>query len=79
MGKNKATPQDVYHAYRLLLGREPDEDGYAHFCGLVEAMALSPMELSWRFMESDEFHRRQGILRKDGGVGAPSHFAGTQH
>jgi hypothetical protein len=69
MSKNVATPQDVYHAYRLLLGREPDSDGYAHFCSLIEAQALSPMELSWYFMDSPEFHNKQGVLtRPDAGA-----------
>src|SRR5690349_11463990 len=62
MSKNVATPNDVYHAYRLLLGREPDPGGYAHFCSLIEAQALSPMELTWRFMDSPEFRDRQGVL-----------------
>jgi 2-polyprenyl-3-methyl-5-hydroxy-6-metoxy-1,4-benzoquinol methylase len=62
MSKKVATPEDVYHAYRLLLGREPDSGGYAHYCSLVEAQALSPMELTWRFMESPEFRENQGIL-----------------
>ena len=58
----RATPEDVYHAYRLLLGREPDEGGYAHFCALIEARALSALELSWEFMYSDEFRHKQGVL-----------------
>jgi hypothetical protein len=64
MAKTLATPQDVYHAYRLLLGREPDDVGYAHLCSLVEASALSPMELSWHFMDSPEFRDKQGVLVK---------------
>jgi methyltransferase family protein/uncharacterized protein DUF4214 len=69
MGKNVATKQDVYHAYRLLLGREPDNEGYAHFCSLIEAQALSPLELSWYFMDSTEFHKKQGVLtRPDAGA-----------
>lgn len=62
MGKTVATPQDVHHAYRLLLGREPDAEGYAHLCSLIEAAALSPMELSWHFMDSPEFREKQGVL-----------------
>jgi SAM-dependent methyltransferase len=62
MSKNVATPEDVYHAYRLLLGREPDSVGYAHYCSLIEAQALSPIELSRRFIESTEFRDRWGIL-----------------
>jgi len=69
MSKNKATPQDVYHAYRLLLGREPDDGGYAHFCALIETRALSAMELSWEFLYSDEFRQKQGVLTHvDSGV-----------
>lgn len=62
MSKTIATAQDVYHAYRLLLGREPDPDGYAHLCSLVEGAALSPLELSWHFMDSPEFRHNQGVL-----------------
>ena len=62
MSDARATPEDVYHAYRLLLGREPDDGGYAHFCALIEARALSALELSWEFMYSDEFRHKQGVL-----------------
>ena len=66
---SKATREDVYHAYRLLLGREPDEGGYAHFCTLVESMALTPTDLSWHFMNSDEFRLKHGVVtRFDGGT-----------
>jgi len=59
MGKNKATPEDVYHAYRLLLGREPDPEGYRHYCALIEEQVLSPVEVAWRFMDSREFQSKQ--------------------
>lgn len=51
----KAGNEDVRHAYRLLLGREPDESGYSHFCELVREEQLSPMRLARLVMESDEF------------------------
>jgi hypothetical protein len=71
MSKNVATPEDVYHAYRLLLGREPDSGGYAHYCSLVKVQALSPMELSWRIMESPEFRDKCGVLTMPSGGAKP--------
>jgi len=65
----KATADDVRYAYRLLLGREPDPDGYRHFRALVETQALSTSELSLCFMESTEFHAKQARrIDFDGGV-----------
>lgn len=71
MSKNKASHQDVYHAYRLLLGREPDPDGYSHHCALLEEQELSPTELAWRFMESVEFQSRHGVLTTPDGAALP--------
>jgi hypothetical protein len=69
MADERATNDDVYHAYRLFLGRDPDESGYAHFCALIEAKALSALELSWEFIFSDEFRRKRGVLTTvDSGV-----------
>ncbi|MEP7044673.1 MAG: DUF4214 domain-containing protein [Dokdonella sp.] len=69
MSKNKATPEDVYHAYRLLLGREPDPEGYRHYCALIEEQLLSPVEVAWRFMESREFNSKQVTsVKTDGGA-----------
>lgn len=54
----KATIEDVISAYRLLLGRNPDPGGLAHYTGLVNnGIALDT--LAQHFMESDEFLRRR--------------------
>ena len=52
----RATPVDVRYVYRLLLGREPDVEGYRHNCELVEEKGLNMLELARHFMESSEFH-----------------------
>ena len=54
----RATPVDVRYVYRLLLGREPDVEGYRHNCALVEEKGLNTLELARHFMESVEFHAK---------------------
>ena len=60
----RATPDDVRYAYRLLLGREPDEAGYRHFCTLVDESAPTVAELARLFMASREFAFVHGELNK---------------
>ena len=50
-----ATAEDVRHAYRLLLGREPDPEGYAIFLGLIGERKLRAIELAQLIMASEEF------------------------
>lgn len=52
----KATEADVYHAYRLILRREPDEGGVAHYRRLV-VDGLSVDALVQAFIGSDEYHQ----------------------
>ena len=49
----RATLEDVYHAYRLILRRPPDPDGFAHYESLV-AGGLSLEDLTRGFADSDE-------------------------
>lgn len=51
----KAGIDDVRHAYRLLLGREPDELGFSHFCDRVQSEQMSSVQLARCFLESNEF------------------------
>jgi len=55
-----ATPDDVIHAYRLLLGREPDPDGMEHFNGLVRDGNIDATELAQMFLRSPEFMMKAG-------------------
>lgn len=54
----KATPDDVRHAYRLLLGREPDAAGLETYTRLVRDHPLRPVELAEYFLGSNEFRSR---------------------
>lgn len=60
----KATPEDVRHAYRLLLGREPDPDGFRHYCEIVTQDQPAPGMIAEYLMESTEFRERHGVLTK---------------
>ena len=51
--REQATPEDVYYAYRLLLRRPPDPDGFANYQRLV-ARGLPLDDLIRGFADSDE-------------------------
>ncbi len=53
----------MYYAYRLILGREPDPDGLAHYRRLV-ADGLSLDRLVRSFVNSDEYRFRQDDERR---------------
>ena len=50
-----ATEDDIYFAYRLLLGREPDAPGWKVHRDLINDKKLTPAELARQFMRSTEF------------------------
>ncbi len=51
------TPEEVSHAYKLFLGREPENaDVVASYCQSAQTLE----QLSWTFMSSPEFIRRLG-------------------
>jgi FkbM family methyltransferase len=54
---DRATESDVLHAYRLLLKRDPDPAGLAHYTERVRA-GLPLDELIREFVRSDEYHAR---------------------
>jgi len=57
-----ATPDDVPHAYRLLLGRDPDPGGLEHFNALVRDGSITTTDLSQMFFRSTEFIAKFGRL-----------------
>lgn len=62
MSGPRATPEDVIHAYRLLLGRDPDEGGYDSYIELLRNAAPTVTELARGFFGSAEFLERFGCL-----------------
>ena len=67
----KATTEDVRYAYRLLLGREPDPDGYRVFCDRIAKGELGPADLAYLFFDSPEFVARNAELFQAGESIAP--------
>ena len=59
-----ATDADVYHAYRLILGRDPDPDGLAHYRHLITD-GLTVDALARTFLHSDEHTQRIGQERRN--------------
>lgn len=55
---DRATDDDVFYAYRLILQRDPDPAGLAHYRQLV-AQGLSLDRLIRSFVNSDEYRLRQ--------------------
>lgn len=60
LGSGKASALDVYFAYRLLLERSPDVDGFGHHRRRLRELGLSPKELAVDLMRSPEFEARVG-------------------
>ena len=58
----QATENDVYHAYRLLLGRKPDADGFLHYRQRISE-GLSLAALVQIFMGSDEYREHNDRTR----------------
>ncbi|MEO7324999.1 MAG: class I SAM-dependent methyltransferase [Dokdonella sp.] len=67
----KATAEDVRYAYRLLLGREPDEVGFKNNVERMNRSASTTLELSDLFMDSLEFLIKHGHLLD---VSEPTHL-----
>lgn len=62
---DRADIDDVRYAYRLLLGRAPDEQGLLTFARLVQDRSLRPSELAEYFLGSNEFRSRySGEIRE---------------
>lgn len=68
MEELNATPEDIRYAYRLLLGREPDQDGLRSHTQLLGQFPSSTVNLARSFIDSVEFRERFGVLvREDAG------------
>jgi FkbM family methyltransferase len=55
----RATPDDVYLAYRLLLDREPNEREWDYWAGLVEKHSVSRAYIVDSFLNGHEFQAMQ--------------------
>lgn len=62
MNELLATADDVRYAYRLLLGREPDPQGFQHYCDRLEREKLDPEAIAKCLIESSEFSKKHGVL-----------------
>jgi len=58
----KATLEDLRHAYRLLLGREPDDAGFASLKKYMEDGNTKTTELAALFFSSQEFKARHDAV-----------------
>jgi FkbM family methyltransferase len=65
-----ATPEDLRAAYRLLLGREPDEVGFEHHLKRIREESLTTAELCAEFLASPEHQaEREAGMKVDIGGG----------
>lgn len=64
-----ATAQDIRAAYRLLLGREADEEGLAHYGRLAEEGRLTLERLREILLSSEEYRRRHRARRRQVDLG----------
>ncbi|KAB2901366.1 MAG: FkbM family methyltransferase [Dokdonella sp.] len=55
----KATEADIRHAYRLLLGREPDPSGLACYTRLLVEQRVSALDIAAIIESSDEYKARR--------------------
>jgi FkbM family methyltransferase len=69
-GGKRVSGPDVYWGYRLLLGREPDEEGWRHYRDAIRSGGLSREELVSDLLTSPEC-RHRGLLQ-------PSHERGHE-
>lgn len=54
-GARRTGPLDVFFAYRLLLGRSPDRDGWLHYVAAARKGALSLQGLANSLLASEEY------------------------
>lgn len=59
-----ATLADIFYAYRLLLGRQPDEDGFQNYFGKMQSGGLRVRALRDEILKSSEFNRARGGLTR---------------
>ena len=63
-----ATDDDIYYAYRLFLGREPDAQGFSDLSKIVADTNMSADALARSFMASPEFLNRRIAVPSEAGV-----------
>ena len=59
---SSAIKDEVRYAYRLLLGREPDEAGLKHHARLLANGDLSPVDLAQSLLRSEEYQSVHGQI-----------------
>lgn len=55
----KAADGNVRYAYRLLLGHEPDTDGFRHYCEMARAGSPGVVDIVRTIMISAEYFARK--------------------
>lgn len=63
-----ATEEDIYYAYRLLLGRDPDAQGWADLRKAIADRQISPSELAESFINSQEFASQHAEVPHEGSL-----------
>ncbi|MCR6701372.1 MAG: FkbM family methyltransferase [Dokdonella sp.] len=58
MTKLTAGPDDVRYAYRLLLGREPDQGGFEHYKNSVLSSNIDPPGIAHFLLNSEEYKNK---------------------
>ncbi len=61
---NKATKEDIRYCYRLFLNREPDEEGFNFYKGLIKQSNITTQYLVNSFLNGAEFKSIQDKLRE---------------
>lgn len=62
---SRATEDDIFYCYRLLLGRNPDRRGFETYAGALQSQQLTVTDLLQIFLSSPEFNSR-ALLRGEG-------------
>lgn len=63
MSEHLASLEELRYAYRLLLLREPDVDGFEHFARKIQADGLTTRQLVGEFVGSAEFAKLHELLQ----------------
>ena len=58
----RATHNDLSSCYRILLGREPDDDGWAHWAGKIERGEVDLDGLTRGFLQCEEFQSKHAAV-----------------
>ncbi len=74
MDSQYADIDDIWYAYRLLLGRAPDEQGMETYKRLLKEQSLRPQELAEHFLGSNEFRNRYNSEIREIGLNGYSIF-----